>query len=299
MRDEIKHNRSSSIIPSELAKSYAFCETLAKRQARNFYPAFRVLPAPQRRAMCALYAFMRVADDLTDEPGAIADKQAALANWRGDFDKCLEGIYRHPLHAALHHTLSTYEVPRKYLDGVLDGVEMDLFQECYATFSDLYQYCYRVASAVGLACIHIWGFRDERALAHAESAGIAFQLTNILRDLGEDATRGRIYVPQEDLLKFGYTPAALGRGERNEAYRSLMQFEIERARHYYATSQALSGFLQPGGRAIFRMLVKSYSGLLDAIEERDYDVFSRRVRLGRWRKFGLALQGLTARWGWA
>src|SRR5260370_13244888 len=145
------------MIPA-LAVSYAYCERLARRQAANFYPAFRVLPGPQRRAMCALYAFMRVTDDLTDEPGEPVAKQKALQDWREQLNRALAAEYSHPLHAALHETVQTYAIPRAYLQAGIDAVEMDLFQTSYATFKDLYGYCYRAASAVGLACIPIWRF---------------------------------------------------------------------------------------------------------------------------------------------
>src|SRR5262249_34044205 len=173
-----------------LARSYAYCESVARREAGNFYHAFRVLPVPQRRAMCALYAFLRIADDLSDMDGPPAAKRSSLAEWRRGLHQCLSGEYGHPLHAAFHDTVRTSAIPREYLEAVLDGVEMDLTLVSYPTFADLRRYCYRVASAVGLACIHIWGFEDERARTYAEDAGIAFQLTNILRDLGEDAARG-------------------------------------------------------------------------------------------------------------
>ena len=282
-----------------LAPSYRYCEELARREAGNFYHAFRVLPAPQRRAMCALYAFMRMADDLTDGPGPVAEKQAALSHWRRQFDRALQSDYEQPLHPALHHTVQAYAIPREYFDAVLDGVEMDLSRASYATFADLYGYCYRVASAVGLACIHIWGFRDERAKAYAESAGIAFQLTNILRDLREDAARGRMYLPEEDLDRFGYKVEQLRRGERNEPFRQLMRFESGRARRYYDAAGPLAGLLPPAGRAVFQVMLRTYRGLLDAIEARDYDVFSARVSLSHWRKLTLVAQAMPARWGWA
>ena len=281
-----------------LAHSYAYCERLARRQAGNFYHAFRILPAAQRRAMCALYAFLRLSDDLTDGPGAPAEKRQPLTAWRHRLDLALAGVYTHRLHAALHHTVQTYGIPRTYLTEALDGVEMDLEPVRYRTFRDLYGYCYRVASVVGLACIHIWGFADERAKAYAEAAGIAFQLTNILRDLGEDADRGRVYLPGEDLERFGYTEAALDRHERDERFRALMHFEVERARSYYDQARALSGSLRPAGRAVFQVMARTYRGLLDVIERRNYDVFSSRVRLSSWRKLGFALQALPVRWGW-
>ena len=281
-----------------LSASYAWCERVARREAGNFYHAFRLLPATQRRAMCALYAFMRVADDLTDGPEAVADKTLALASWRQQLDAALAGIYPHPLHAAFHHAVVSYRIPRRYLEDVLDGVGTDLDTDRYDTFADLYRYCYRVASAVGLACIHIWGFTDERALTYAESAGIALQLTNILRDLGEDAARGRVYLPREDLERFGYRIDDLEQGRRDERFRQLMRFQVERARSYYQAAEPLTDLLAPAGRAVFLVMLRTYRGLLETIEKRDYDVFSRRVGLSRLRKLWLAVQVLPLRWGW-
>jgi len=292
-----KHYACTKMNPP-LARSYTYCERLAQREAGNFYPAFRVLPTAQRRSMCALYAFMRIADDLSDGEGSPLEKQAALCTWRRQLAQALEGDYHHPLHAAFHHTVHAYHIPQKYLDAVLDGVEMDLFCSSYATFADLYHYCYRVASAVGLSCIYIWGFKDDRAKQAAESAGIAFQLTNILRDLGEDATRGRVYLPLEDLERFGHAAAQLRGGERNERFRELMRFEVRRTRCYYEEARPLFAWLPPAGRAVFQVMMGTYQALLDAIEQRDYDVFSSRVSLSRWRKWGLVVQAMPTRMGW-
>ncbi len=284
-------------MPTDLAQSYRYCNRLARRTAGNFYPAFWMLPGPQRRAMCALYAFMRVTDDLSDEPGETAAKRSSLQCWRQHLIGALVGKYEHPLHPALHHTVQTYGIPCRYLEEVLDGVVMDLTQTRYATFAELYRYCYRVASAVGLACIHIWGFKDSSATTYAEHAGIALQLTNILRDLKEDAARGRVYLPQEDLHRFGYDEERLNRGVQDASFHALMRFEVERARGYYVAAQPLSELLHPPGRAIFQVMTRTYAGLLDAIEHRHYDVFSSRVSLSRWRKVGFALQALPVRWG--
>jgi phytoene synthase len=281
-----------------LAHSYAWCERLARREAGNFYHAFRVLPSPQRRAMCALYAYLRIADDLTDEPGDCEAKRVALASWRNGLDAALAGKNTHPLHPALRQVVERYHVPREYLSEALDGVEMDLAPVEYRSFAELYRYCYRVASVVGLACIHIWGFADERAKEYAEKAGIAFQLTNILRDLGEDANRGRIYVPTEDLERFGCSRTQFKSGECDERFRALMHFEVARAHSYYDAALPLLDELCPPGQAVFLIMYRTYRGLLDAIERRDYDVFSSRVRLSRWHKFGLVLQALPVRWGW-
>jgi phytoene synthase len=285
--------------PRALARSFAYCERLARRAAGNFYPAFRLLPGDQRRAMCALYAFMRVADDLADAPGDAASRRGPLEAWRRQLGGALAGDYRHPLHPALHHTVTCYGIPRAYLDAVLDGVGMDLDTHRYATFADLYPYCYRVASAVGLCCIHVWGFADDAAVPYAEAAGVAFQLTNILRDLGEDAGRGRVYLPQEDLDRFGYGADDLCAGRRDDRFRALMRFEVGRARAYYDAASGLGRLLSPPGRAVYLMMSRTYRGLLDAIERRDYDVFSGRVRLGRFHKLWLAARALPVRWGWA
>jgi phytoene synthase len=282
-----------------LSQSYRYSDQLARRKAGNFYHAFRLLPRGQRRAMSALYAFMRITDDVTDEPGAATDKRAALEHWRRQLDRALAGEYTHPVHAALHDTVCNHGIPRVYLDDVLDGVGTDLEPVRFATFAELYRYCYRVASAVGLACIHIWGFADERARAHAESAGIAFQLTNILRDLGEDAARGRVYLPVEDLDRFGYSEDSLRRGEHNPQFRALMEFQVDRARGYYEAARPLAELLPPPGRAVFQVMTRTYCGLLDAIVARDYDVFSSRVRLSRWRKLWWTVQALPVRFGWA
>jgi phytoene synthase len=283
----------------QLASSYAYCEGLARRQAGNFYHAFRLLPGEQRRAMCALYSFMRVADDLTDEGGATEDKRAALESWRSQFHQALGGCYTHALHAAFHHTVENYGIPVTYLEAVLDGVAMDLDTDRYETFADLYPYCYRVASAVGLACIHIWGFEGTAAAAHAESAGIAFQLTNILRDLGEDAARGRVYLPREDFLRFGYTEMDLRQGNRDTQFTELMRFQVARANHYYDAALPLTELLHPAGRGVFMVMLRTYRGLLNEIVRRDYDVFSKRVRLSRLYKLWLAARVLPLRWGWA
>ncbi len=291
--------RSRADTRRRLAASHTYCERLAQRQAGNFYHAFRLLPTDQRRAMCALYSFMRVTDDLADEAGATEAKRAALATWRRQLHEALTGHYSHPLHPAFHHAVAQYRIPVAYLEAVLDGVGMDLDTDRYETFADLYGYCYRVASAVGLSCIHIWGFTGARAESYAEAAGIAFQLTNILRDLGEDAVRGRVYLPREDLARFGYAEEQLRRGTRDDCFAELMKFQIARAQGYYDAALPLADLLQPAGRAVFLVMLRTYRGLLDEIVRRDYDVFSTRVRLGQLHKLWLAARVLPLRWGWA
>jgi 15-cis-phytoene synthase len=281
---------------ADIQASYTWCEALAQRAARHFYPAFRILPAPQRRAMCALYAFMRVTDDLADEPGDMKDKRIALFAWRRELEDCFSGMCTHALHPALLDTVARFSIPQQYLEDVLDGVEMDLAPVRYDSFAQLYDYCYHVASAVGLACIHIWGFSHADAKKPAEAAGIALQLTNILRDLGEDRAAGRVYLPTEDLDRFDCAVVDLGRVEL-PAYRQLMAFEVERARGYYAAAEALGPYLPRTGRSVFNLVLSTYRGILNEIERRGYDVMSSPIRLGRWTKFRLALKTLPARWG--
>jgi len=301
------------LMQPSLARSYAYCERLARREAGNFYTGFRVLPRAERLAMCALYAFLRIADDLGDRAGDLDEKRRRLAQWRQALEQAFGGHYQHPIHEALHHALLTHAVPVHYLHDVMDGVEMDLQIPAvghaasvpqaaplalpYRTFSELRLYCYRVASAVGLACIHIWGFTDQRAKNYAEDAGVAFQLTNILRDLGEDAARGRVYLPAEDFQRFGYDAAGLAIGRRDERFRALMEFQVARAREYYDAAMPLVPLLSPPGRAVFLVMARTYRGLLDAIERRGYDVFSSRARVSSWRKWFFALRALPVRWG--
>ena len=280
-----------------LARSYRCCEDVTRREAGNFYPAFLLLPAQQRRSMCALYTFMRIADDLSDEPMPIPVKRQLLADWRGGLRLALAGTYQHASHGALHDTVSRYAIPAKYLEAVIDGVEMDLEPVVYRTFAELRNYCYHVASVVGLSCIHIWGFRGLAATRYAEDAGIAFQLTNILRDLGEDAARGRIYLPQDELDRFGYNVDRLRQGVCDASYHELMRFQVQRARGYYRSGWRLVPRLSPAGQAVFLMMSRTYRELLHEIETRDYDVFRGRVSVPRWKKLLFALLALPVRFG--
>jgi phytoene synthase len=304
---------------TKLQPSYAYCERLARREAGNFFHAFQVLPRPQRRAMCALYAFMRHTDDLADEPGTDESKREALKQWRTDLHGAIAGEDRHALHPALRHTLNRYTVPVEHLDAVIDGCESDLEMVRMPDFATLYRYCYRVASAVGLACIHVWGFHGATAKLPAEHAGIALQLTNILRDLPEDLSRGRVYLPAEDLLRFGCDLGERGASApwpndessdtseltrrltppaRQSAFRNLMRFQAQRARNYYQSAEQLTPLLNAPGRAVFQVILRTYRSLLDEIERRDFDVFRERVRLSPWRKAALVVRAFPVRWGW-
>lgn len=280
-----------------VSASYAWCERLARRTAGNFYHAFRLLPRQQRRSMCALYAFLRLADDLGDGPWSLETRRAALARWRSALSAALLGEFRHPVYPALNDAIHRHSIPVRHLEEVLTGVEMDLDVSRYATFADLYRYCYHVASAVGLACIHIWGYRGESAPVAAEAAGIALQLTNILRDLSEDAARGRIYLPLEELQRFGYSPEELQAAVYNASFRELMRYQVCRAVDFYTQAAPLLDCLPPPGRAVFLVMVRTYRALLDEIVRRQYDIFRDRVRVPGWRKTWFVLSALPVRCG--
>jgi phytoene synthase len=272
-----------------LEDSYEYCHVLTKRTARNFYYSFLTLPRKRFRAMCVLYAFMRVTDDLGDDETPGVDRAAALARWRAELLFAWNsGLCGHPILPAVVDLLRNDRVPLQYLLDVITGVEMDLQPVAFESFDRLADYCYHVAGAVGLACIHLWGFHDERALPAAVDCGTAFQLTNILRDLQEDAARGRVYLPREDLLRFELTENDLLTGCHDERFLNLMKFEVERAREFYGRARALFEYLDPPGQPILDTMLRIYGGLLDEIERRRYDVFTRRVELSCGRKLFIA-----------
>jgi 15-cis-phytoene synthase len=283
----------------ELDASYRFCGALSRREAKNFYYSFLLLPPQRRRSMCALYAFMRQTDDLADDPAPGRDRVVLLDRWRRDVHRALEagvsGAW--PGLAALAATVERHAIPRQYLDDVIDGVAMDLHPQPFPTFDDLYGYCYRVASAVGLSCLHIWGYRSDggRAESLAEACGIALQLTNILRDVREDAQKGRVYLPQEDLGRFGVAPEELSAQWPSDRVRALLAYQGERAYSYYEKARPLGVLVAPVGRPVLGTIVGIYRTLLDEIARRDYDVLTSRVALPPWRKVAIMLRSLSTR----
>ncbi|HVK13923.1 MAG TPA: squalene/phytoene synthase family protein [Gemmataceae bacterium] len=283
--------------PLNVAASYRHCQLLTRRAAANFYPAFLILPRLQQRAMMALYAYARLTDDLADEPGDVEVKARELRHWRARLSAALAGGPSDPIHPALADAVWRFRIPPQFLFDVIDGVETDLRPTSFDSFDDLVGYCYRVAGAVGLACIHIWGFQGPTAESDAEAAGIAFQLTNILRDLAEDRANGRVYLPADELRRFGCDPTAW----RADCPRfaELMRFQVARARSYFARGRRLNDALPPAGRAVFGALLGIYEGILNEIEARRFDVFAERVRLRRRQKAALMLRALPVRWGWA
>ncbi len=281
---------------SNLAASYRLAEMTARQRARNFYYSFVVLPGEKRHALCAVYAFMRCCDDISDGVESLEAKRAGLQRWRQQLDTILTSqLPCDSIFPAFRDSVRRFSIPAEYFHWIIDGAEMDLTVDRYDTFQELYRYCFDVASAVGLVCLHIFGFRDDRAKEYAEHCGIAFQLTNILRDVREDAEMGRIYLPGEDLRRFEYQPRELREGILDDRFRRLMTFEAERAAEYYARGRKLLPLVDPISRPALWAMIEIYSRILGKIRRRNYDVFRNRVRLANSEKALIMFRALAAR----
>ncbi|HZV87798.1 MAG TPA: squalene synthase HpnC [Candidatus Binatus sp.] len=282
------------------ARSYDECHRIARAAHSNFYYAFFLLPKPRRDALAALYAFMRLVDDVADEGDDLAAKQRGLADWRAALDDAVIGEERlvdgstalssatpngaTEVLPALVDTMQRYKMPARYLHDLISGAEMDLTLRAYPTFDRLREYCYRVAGTVGLTCTHVFGFHDPRALDLAEKLGLAFQLTNIIRDVHDDYAIGRVYLPEEDLARYGVSAQDFGKTEATLGVRELLRFETDRAWQSYQEGSALFGLIDPESRAALWLLVHTYSALLARIESFDFAVFGERVRLSKAEK---------------
>jgi squalene synthase HpnC len=290
---------------SSVAASYEESHRIAREAHSNFYPAFFLLPKPKRDAIVALYAFMRLIDDVSDEGVDLAAKQLGLAKWRRALDQAITGqrqvfdgntamsapadaLYdANEILPALVDTIQRYKMPPRYLHDLISGAEMDLTIQSYPTFERLREYCYRVAGTVGLTCTHIFGFRDSRALDLAEKLGLAFQLTNIIRDVHEDYRLGRVYLPDEDLARYKVAKEDFGRKEGTLGVRELLRFEADRAWQFYEEGAQLYGLIEEDSRATLWLLTHTYSALLTRIESVDFAVFGERVRLSKAEKLKL------------
>lgn len=279
-----------------LEQSFAHCRRIAKTRARNFYYSFVLLSREQKDAMCAVYAFMRYADDISDEGNPPMEvRRKALEEWRKALTRTLSGdVGDDPILPAFHATVERYKIPHEYFFDLIDGVASDLEPQRYETFEQLYRYCYRVASVVGLTVVHIYGFSDPRALELAEKCGIGFQLTNILRDIPEDAGMGRVYLPDEDLNRFNIVREQLITGA--EPGSSLMAFEWERARSYYEEAAPLLTLVRPASRPALWAMMAIYYGILLRIKSQGYDVYQTRPRLSAWEKSWIVLRAARTRW---
>jgi phytoene synthase len=294
-----------SVSSGQIAEAYRICREIARKEAKNFYYAFVALPEAKRDAICAVYAFMRHADDLSDDESvSIAERQARLDRWLAAWHDVSEGgVADDPVFLALRDAQRRFEIPSQLLEQLVEGTTMDLRRgdvaasrdkasyDTYESFDELYRYCYLVASVVGLVCIRIFGYRDPRAEKLAEETGIAFQLTNILRDVREDAERGRIYLPLGDLRRFGVTPAQLAEAHRQhrltEPLRELLQWEARRAEEYYESGKKLLPLIDADSRPALWVLITIYHRLLLKIKASSYDVFSSRVSVPTYEKLAI------------
>jgi phytoene synthase len=288
-----------------IAEAYAVCRTIAQREAKNFYYSFRVLPEQKRNAMCAVYAFMRRADDISDDESLpVAERREVMSRWLGAWREARRsGVSDDPVFVALNDTQKRFAIPDALLEDLVRGTTMDLEPraqaenelQTFATFDQLYRYCYLVASVVGLVCIRIFGYTDSRTERLAEETGVAFQLTNILRDVKEDVERERIYLPLDLLHEFGVSVdrvKMLAGGavmEVNE--RAMLRALGSRAEEYYSSADRLLPLIDADSRAALWVLVTIYHRLLLKISQADGDVFSQRISVSTPAKMAVLAQG--------
>ena len=298
---------------SQLTHAYAVCRGVTRRAARNFYYAFLVLPSEKRDALCAVYAFMRHADDIADDEHlSAADKLAQLQAWREQMQRALGGeVSDDPVLFALADAQQRFSLRTDLLGLLVEGTGMDVRQAppdaapgvpavLYATYADLERYCYHVASVVGLICIRVFGYHDAAAEPLAERTGIAFQLTNIIRDVREDALMGRVYLPQEDMLQFSRSPfelsaERLGNSFDAAPFRPLLELEAQRARECYRAADQLLPLIDEDCRPALWVLVEIYRRLLEKIAQRGYDVFGEKVRVSTAEKLRVLAMGFWRR----
>src|SRR5438270_32978 len=297
--------------PPQLVMAYSVCKGITRTAAKNFYYAFLVLPRRKREALCAVYAFMRRCDDIADDPTlALPDRRQKLETWLDALHSAQQGQPTDDaILLALTDAQRRFSIPAGLLDELAQGTAMDVEEAeaaeqsasvpgltiQYKTFEDLRLYCYRVASVVGLVCIHVFGYRDPAAEPLAERCGLAFQLTNIIRDVREDAAMGRIYLPEEDLVKFNLSASELLATPDPARFRPLLALEADRAREYYTSGDALIPYIAEDSRPALWVLVTIYRRLLEKIAEKQYDVFSARVALSTSEKLRILGKGVFKR----
>ena len=271
----------------DLESAYEACREITRREAKNFYYAFLTLPAAKRRAIYAAYAFCRHCDDSVDEETSTDAKLKALTDLQASLDSTYSGNASSPVYVALADVAQKYGIPQDYFQEVILGVESDLVKDRFQNFEELKEYCYRVASVVGLICLQIFGYENDDAKEYAVDLGLAMQLTNIIRDVREDFEMGRVYLPQDEMAGFGYTEEDLKNRVRNQAFHDLMEFQAQRAREYFDRGFKLLPYLSRRSRACPAVLGALYSKVLDRIEASDYDVLESRVSLSKAEKIGI------------
>ncbi len=294
----------------QLSHAYAVCRGVARRAAKNFYYGFMALPSEKRNALCAVYAFMRHADDISDDSTLDPQqKHQKLSEWIQAANEVFAGRPTDdPVLMALADAQKSFSIPPQLFEKLVQGTSMDLDIPAAAetpavvcrTFDELKHYCYYVASVVGLVCIRVFGYEDKKAEFLAEDCGLAFQLTNIIRDVKEDAGLGRIYIPEEDLARFNlgqeqFAPASLADPATTQQLRPVLEYEAGRARRYYESAQWLMELIEEDSRAGLWVLVEIYSRLLNKIAAHGYDVFTERISLTRWEKLRVLCRGFLLR----
>jgi len=262
--------------------------TAPVRHRTNFGVAFALLPRPQREAIRAVHAWSRALDDGVDEESDSARARERLALFRRELVALYQGTPAEPLTRALRPHVERFHIPSGYFEELINGVEMDLVQKRYRTFTELRRYCYRVASIVGLICLRIFGEAEERGREYAENLGMALQLTNILRDVGSDLSRGRLYLPADELARFGVSEDALRQGERGRAFQELMQFQASRARSFFDAAEREVRALDRRRLLAAEIMAQVYRRLLDRIEASRFDVLAREVRLSKLERVWIA-----------
>ncbi len=275
------------------SEAQAYCTAYTKKSGSNFYYSFLFLPKAKRDAMYTVYAFCKAVDSAVDEPAAGSNPKDELTRWREELDAVYSGIPTTPIMVSLAHHVKTLGIPKAYFEELIKGVEMDLFNNRYITFDELSLYCYRVASVVGLICLHIFGVTSARAQDYAVALGMAFQLTNILRDVGTDAAERRIYLPLDDLQKWNYPEKAMLNRSYSAEFRALMEYEASRAHHYYKRADAALKELPPHERralTVAEIMRGIYSRILDRIERSNYQVFGPRMSLTTTQRVVIALR---------
>jgi len=267
-----------------------YCEDKARQSGSSFYYSFRFLPYDKRRAITALYAFCREVDDVVDECSDPGVARTTLNWWRSEVAAIYGGTPQHPVCRALVPLVQQFSLPQEHLLEIIDGMEMDLERQSYPDFKSLQLYCYRVASVVGLLAAEIFGYSDRKTLKYAHDLGIAFQLTNIIRDVGEDARRGRIYLPQDELQQFGVNPSDILNARETENFQKLMQFQIERARHFYHQAFDELPAVDRKAQRTGLIMAAIYQATLDAVVATGCHVLRERVSLGTGHKLWLAFK---------
>jgi len=273
------------------ADAQAYCTAYTKQSGSNFYYSFLFLSKAKRHAMYTVYAFCKAVDSAVDEPPAGSNPKDELRRWRRELDAVYGGTPTLPITVSLAHHVKALSIPKVYFEELVKGVEMDLSNNRYATFDELSLYCYRVASVVGLICLHIFGTSSPRAQDYAVSLGMAFQLTNILRDVGADASDNRVYLPLDDLRSCNYSEKALLQKTYSPEFKALMQQEAARARQYYEKAQAALTSLPPSERralVVAEIMRGIYSRILDKIERSGYQVFGPRISLSTTHRLAIA-----------